>query len=183
MSGRKSHRCRQYFWNRLCISLFFAESLLSRTQYRYAPSKFFCLAHIASIFIIRRSVDLLPVKLIVSFNSVRIFSRVGKIFLIPYISATVRLITHLSKSSRLCLPIRCFFGALRTGLRCSFCNRYRVRSGNPVKSLARSMGRLNGGDETPFLASDLQFFIGRGYLQLTVNSQKTLKWLFTVDCQ
>ena len=22
-----------------------------------------------------------------------------------------------------------------------------------------------------------------GYLQLTVNSQKTLKWLFTVDCQ
>ena len=27
------------------------------------------------------------------------------------------------------------------------------------------------------------FKIGRGYLQLTVNSQKTLKWLFTVDCQ
>ena len=27
------------------------------------------------------------------------------------------------------------------------------------------------------------FFFGRGYLQLTVNSQKTLKWLFTVDCQ
>ena len=27
------------------------------------------------------------------------------------------------------------------------------------------------------------FFLGRGYLQLTVNSQKTLKWLFTVDCQ
>ena len=24
---------------------------------------------------------------------------------------------------------------------------------------------------------------GRSYLQLTVNSQKTLKWLFTVNCQ
>ena len=27
------------------------------------------------------------------------------------------------------------------------------------------------------------FYYGRGYLQSTVNSQKTLNWLFTVNCQ
>ena len=83
-----------------------------------------------------------------SLNSFRLFSTVGKIFLIPYILNTVLLTTHLSKSLRSCFPFLLF--------RASFWMRYKVRTDTPVISLARSKGRLIGHDSTPFSASDLQ---------------------------